>query len=396
MLQAPLQAQTSEAVATASGSQTLLPDPADFNPPGFPPLQSTLFGSVIAHHRDTALIQEAAYPASTNVGRVAVFTRDSNGLWERSDTIDPPSSADAGGFGYLLAIFDNIALIGSPQGISVFHHKDGNWKRVQILRLKAGWGFTDAAINRDFAFLATSRNGQGVVYAYRVTRAGRLAYLQRLDSGVDFDSFAEHLALSGDHLVVSATHDENRGAAYVFERTGARWGKRQKIVAIDGANGDTFSAAVAIAGDWLAVGAPNVLGLRDPFCEGGINTGAIYVFHRISGLWQQQQVIPADEARFSSPCVEQFGSSVVMSRKWIVTSTNEFSGAEFLAQPTTFQREAGHYMLTGTGSGLSVRDAPTLSLRGRTLFLGFPAEEGCQFDACLGFVNVGELEEVSP
>ena len=89
-----------------------------------------------------------------------------------------------------------------------------------------------------------------------------------------FDEFGAAVAVSGDRVVVGARrHNDDRGAAYVFERGGwpVRWGEVGRLTAYDGAAGDGFGAAVAIVGDTVVIGA------------GGADAG--YVFKRAVDNW---------------------------------------------------------------------------------------------------------------
>jgi hypothetical protein len=361
--------------------------------------QSILFGWTVASNRDTLLIQEAGYPrTNAMVGRIAVFTRDDMGAWARKGSIDPQNAPSFDSdpfhtFGNPLAIFDDVALIGSSQGMSVYHRKGGDWKRVQQLRLKAGWFFTDVALNRKFAFLATSLNGQGVVYAYRVKSNGRLEYLQRLDSGVDFDFYAEHLALSDNRLVVSAIGDhDDRGAAYVFERRGARWIKQQKLVAANATPGTLFSSAVAISGDWISVGASGFPAKGGEGCPGGHNRGALYVFHQVNGRWQQQQFVPADQLAGTASCVASLGHDIVMSGKWLVASAAAFFvGDRDLDVPVIYRQEHGQY-IPSARAGIAQQAA--LALNGNTLVVGEAAGFGCTSTACVGMAGIYNLEQI--
>jgi hypothetical protein len=393
-LQAPLRAQTPSGMPPeATPFQTLEPEVSEYHLPNGD-FQSTLLGSTIASHGRTALIQEKGYANGASTGRVAVFTRGSDGMWERNGSIDPPIDA-VHGFGSVLAVFKDVALISSDDGMFVFHREKGEWTFVQRLRLKTGWRFTSAAVDGEFAFLATELSGQGVVYAYHIRPSGRLSYLHALNSGVDFDSFAEHLALSGDHLVVSATADDDgRGAAYVFEHRGGRWVRRQKLVAIDGASGDSFGSDVATAGNWIAVGAENaVSGEPDGSCFGG-SKGVLYVFHRSGRTWAPQQIVKRDDVRGdSSTCVSGLGQDIDMSRKWIVATTVVPGGDGISTYtPIIFQRDAGHY--TPIARAQSGRTA-TIDVSGRTLFEGQPATDGCAVLFCPGQATEYHLDEVA-
>jgi hypothetical protein len=72
--------------------------------------------------------------------------------------------------------------------------------------------------------------------------------------------------------------------------------QKQKLVAAEGQQWDEMGWAVAIAGDWAAVGAPYVNG-----------TGAVYLFHRVGATWLETQRLEANGAG------ETFGASIAMS-----------------------------------------------------------------------------------
>jgi hypothetical protein len=334
---------------------------------------------------------------------VAVFTRNSAGMWERNGSIDEPADLTnypATTFGTVVAVSGDTALAYGVRGMYVFHRQQGNWKRVQTFRLQDGWAFADAAIDADFAFLAVRKGNQGVVYGYRVTSAGRLEYLQRLDSGVDFDSYARSLSLSGDHLVVSATDDDaGRGAAYVFERRGQRWKKQQKLVAIDGVSGTSFGADVAISGDWIAIGAPGVdHGPSATTCPDARTTGSVYVFRNTNGTWSEQQEVTAlDSQVLYGPfyCVHGFGQQLVASGKWIVAISFEAGEGVPSVDPWVFHRDAGRYDVAALAPS-TTGGVVNMAITGNTLFLGMPNESGCYYEFCPGRVDVDRLNDPAP
>ncbi len=96
------------------------------------------------------------------------------------------------------------------------------------------------------------------------------------------DWFGMGVSISGDYAIVGApSHDDKKGAAYVFKHVGKSWDEQTKIVAEDGQNEDYFGWSVAISGDYAIVGAPT-----DD--DKGKNTGSAYVFHREGTSWTQQ------------------------------------------------------------------------------------------------------------
>jgi hypothetical protein len=108
--------------------------------------------------------------------------------------------------------------------------------------------------------------------------------------GGSTDFFGHSAAISGDTAVVGAWFENNTGAAYVFERSGATWIQQAHLV---GAPSETFGASVAISGDTLVAGA--------------VGAEAVYVFERNAGVWTEQARISPFGPR------GDFGSSVAIS-----------------------------------------------------------------------------------
>jgi hypothetical protein len=112
------------------------------------------------------------------------------------------------------------------------------------------------------------------------------------------------VAIDGDDVVLGdwadATKGANAGAAHVFVRSGNRWAEQHVLFASDAAPEGRFGASVAVNGDTLAVGSPDV--------KRGLAGGA-YVFVRSLGVWSEQQKLTAPNAEYDS----LIGSSVSLS-----------------------------------------------------------------------------------
>ncbi len=111
--------------------------------------------------------------------------------------------------------------------------------------------------------------------------------------------FGETSAISGDTLVVGASGaDGNKGAVYVFKKSGGASLEQQRLTATDANAELRFAEAVAISGNTLVVGAP-----------GDNNfSGAAYVFVRNGAVWSQQQKLVLANA----PAFAFFGRSVAV------------------------------------------------------------------------------------
>src|SRR5436190_2192608 len=102
----------------------------------------------------------------------------------------------------------------------------------------------------------------------------------------ELDEFGVSVAVTTDHAVVGAYGDDfYRGAAYVFVKTSNSWSEEQKLVASDGAEGDSFGHAVSLAGDRALVAAYAADAYR----------GAVYVFVKSGNAWIEEQKLVASD-----------------------------------------------------------------------------------------------------
>ncbi|MHC1730133.1 MAG: hypothetical protein AB9866_29740 [Syntrophobacteraceae bacterium] len=130
-------------------------------------------------------------------------------------------------------------------------------------------------------------SGSGSVYVYVLDNGAWIKQAKLVaGDGAGGDSFGRSVGLSGDTIVVGAPGDDvkgsNSGSAYVFVRTNGVWKKQARLVPSDGGAGDSFGSSVAISGSRIVVGAP---GDDDK----GANAGAAYVFVRSNGAWSMEK-----------------------------------------------------------------------------------------------------------
>ena len=75
------------------------------------------------------------------------------------------------------------------------------------------------------------------------------------------EGFGVGVAIDGDWIVVGAPRDDlfaqNSGAVYVFRRDGTDWVEHAKLKGL-WIQGDNMGYSVAIDGDWIVAGAPNL------------------------------------------------------------------------------------------------------------------------------------------
>ena len=174
-----------------------------------------------------------------------------------------------------------------------------------------------------------------VVFPFDWTATTQQAKIQSSDIAAG-DWFGYSVAIDGDTMVVAA-HKEGsqKGAAYVFTRSGTSWSQQAKLVASDAQTSDRFGYSVAIDGDTIVVGAY----LED---TGAGNAGAVYVFTRSGTSWSQQAKIQTPNAVSG----DQFGQYVSIDGDTIVGWALEWAAGSlgavyvFTRSGTTWSQQA--------------------------------------------------------
>ena len=183
------------------------------------------FGSSVALSGDTALVGASGHTVGTNglQGAAYVFVRSGSSWSQQGPELVAGDGAYNDEFGYSVAVSGDTALVG--------------------------------AIEHDVG----AKAGQGAAYAF--VRSGTV-WTQQAEltagDGIAHDWFGHSVALFGDTAVVGANLARwERGAAYVFVRSGSSWSQQgPALVHGDDAASDAFGYSVALSGDSALVGAP--------------------------------------------------------------------------------------------------------------------------------------------
>jgi hypothetical protein len=250
-------------------------------------------------------------------------------------------------FGSSVALAGNLLAVGAPGvdeagddsgAVYVFQHDGQGWvEKTKLVPEGLGTGdqlgtavaLDDETLAAGAAYAATEEAGYaaGAVYIFVHQGDGwrQQARLTARD-GAAFDLFGAALALDGDTLVVGARAADgpagarNNGAAYVYQRQGEIWVETARLSAADGQANDYFGHALALHGDWVAVGA---FGHDDP--QVGPNAGAVYLFRRRNGAWFAQSELgssqPSSKAQFGYAV--QFAGGAAPT--WLVVGANQYS-----------------------------------------------------------------------
>jgi Concanavalin A-like lectin/glucanases superfamily/FG-GAP repeat len=200
-------------------------------------------------------------------GAAYVFTRTGT-AWTQQAKLLASDASPADGFGYTVSIDGDTIVVGAP--------------------------LEDDPVGDGGAAYVFTRSG---------TTWSQEAKLVASDADA-LDNFGASIAINTDSIVVGSPGDNegadlNRGAAYVYTRSGTTWTEQAKLVAADAAAGDLFGNSVAIHLDGVAVGAP----LDD---DTAADTGSGYVFVRNAGSWSQQAKLVATDPQAS----DRFGISI--------------------------------------------------------------------------------------
>ena len=252
------------------------------------------FGRGISLHGNTLAV--GAYYDSEKKGAVYLFERGGNGVWEQIVKI----SDNVGGDGLLPMYLDE----GAHFGASVSLYGD-------ILAVGA--------------YLAG--NDQGAVYVFERSGDGAWGHSFTIPSTTVSDggntAFGRSVSLYENVLAVGAPRggSDNSGSAYLFRReTSGRWdllsqfsantrSDHQVVLRAD----DHFGSSVSLHDGVLAVGA-----IGDD--DGGVDTGAVYVFEHDDRRWVQMVKLHDGSDSFDGDLQEggMFGHGISLYKNMMV------------------------------------------------------------------------------
>ena len=206
---------------------------------------------------------------------------------------------------------------------------------------------SDVAIDGDTAVVGASgdSSARGAAYVFaRVSGAWTKQARLTASDRVAGDLFGTSVVLSGDTVVVGATRDDDKGSGsgsvYVFTKPSGGWddddyngNETAKLLASDGASGDSFGRSVAVDGDTVVVGAH-----QDD--DKGDDSGSTYVFTKPSGGWSAWNDLPdndddaeEDKNRLSAKLLasdggdgDNYGISVAMDQDTVVVGSHGANG----------------------------------------------------------------------
>ncbi len=277
------------------------------------PVSGEVLGQWVTLSGDTLVV--GSYQQNGSKSAVYVFERNRGGAdnWGQVKKITPLEPVADSGFGFSVALSDDILLVGTEfDGTAyVFERNRGGadqWGQVNKLTApdpsKGDCFGCFVSLSGDTAvvgaFLKNDDHGAAYVFERNHGGADNWGQVKKLNPSDPKapGNFGFSVSIDGDQLVVGARTIADRGAAYVFHRDRGgpdSWGQVVKLTAPDAGIGEGFGSSVGLSGDTLVVGA-----WRDDGAK-----GAVYVFERDHGgadHWGQIQELtpinPVPEDRF--------------------------------------------------------------------------------------------------
>tara|TARA_R100000030_G_scaffold49229_1_gene37171 strand:+ start:8340 stop:10106 length:1767 start_codon:yes stop_codon:yes gene_type:complete len=263
------------------------------------------------------LIAGSMYAAS-GAGKAYIFFYNGSSWSQQLNVTGPDGASGTPYFGGTVAIDGDgdVAVIGqhrydSYTGAAWVYTRSGTtW--TQRVRLEASDGEQyDMFSGRDLNYsqgIGVSKDGTYIIIGARQEDTGASnagsAYIYtgsaaswteqaiiRSPAATASDDFGTsvHINSDGTYAIIGAKGagaGTNRGAAYIYTRSGSTWSLQATLTASDGADHDNFGSYVKISGD----GSYAVCNARYDD-DNYDSSGSVYVFVRSGSSWSQQQKI---------------------------------------------------------------------------------------------------------
>ncbi len=292
--------------------------------------------------------------ALSTAGAAYVYLR-SAGVWTLQATLKASNPGLGDSFGDSVAVSGDTVIVGAP-------FEDGDADGVNLPS-------DELATNAGAAYIFVRT---GVTWAQQ-------AYVKASNSSFN-DWFGKSVSVSGDTVAVGASTQtgtvSQSGAVYAFVRIGTVWSEQAYLKASNAESYDYFGDAVAVSGDTIVVGAThedeNINGIESGL--GVVDSGAAYVFFRTGTSWSQQGYLKA--APYTA---DNFGSSVAIDGDTVVVGAR-LGGPSNDGGAHVFVRSAGVWSLQESLESLNLDHddwfGTSVGVSGDTIVVGAELEQG--------------------
>jgi len=260
------------------------------------------FGTALSVSGDTVVLGSIVKCAGgdTGCGAAYVYVRAGTS-WTLQQKLTASDSHPGSYFGFEVKVDGDTVVVGANGGhpthspelttgsAYVFVRSGTTWTQQQKLTADDGgegdYFGRSVGISGDNLVVGASRNeGKGAAYFFIRSPGAEWTQVQKVTdaSGGLGELFGMEVALSGDSALIGATAgNDGKGHAYVYVRDGGTWVEQKQFVAFDGAMDDQFSRDMDISGDMVLVGSP----ADDKPTHNGPRTGSIHVYVRTGSDW---------------------------------------------------------------------------------------------------------------
>ena len=242
---------------------------------------------------------------------------------------------------------------------------------------------------------SASSAGAAYVFVRQGTTWVQQAYLKasNVEAG---DTFGDSAAIDGDTIVIGTDSEDGNGsspddnsaassgAVYIFEREGTIWTEQAYLKSSNIEKNDDFGYAVAIDGNTLVVSAYNEDGNGVDLADNSVpDSGAVWVFEKINGLWEEQAYLKASNLED----FDRFGRSVAIDSNIIVvgaydensngsspddnSATSAGAAYIFMRVGDTWEEQA---YLKASNAEANDKFGDAVTIAGTTVIVGAPKE----------------------
>ncbi len=317
---------------------------------------------------------------STQTGTLFFYERGGANTWIETQVLEEGDLGVTGIFASrglcdldgTTAVF--TTQIGDPrvQAVHVIERVAGAWSASPVTLAPPLDRVRDVALSGDTVVIGDDGGG----YVYR--RSGATWPLEDTLNAtstpqVQLSDTGESVDIDGDTILVGAQlsnivpSGSDAGAVVVFERSGQTWSQETILVASDGAFAHRFGGAVAIDGDLVAVGRSQ--------SGAALNAGVVYVFRRTGSVWNEEARLDPSDPQVGG----NLGRAVEVSGQWVIGGALNHDGGPGLGNSGAvyvFGELGGIWQETArvTSEMPLPNDAygASLSMDGSVLFVGAP------------------------
>jgi len=251
------------------------------------------FGYSVDISGDKAIVGAYYFDGVSTTDEGTAFTfHDNDSVWTEYPRLASSERASDDWFGYSVAIDGDYAIVGAYQdddngsesgAAFIFMWNGSAWGTGAIPAEENEKILASNGVEGDYFGISVSLNGNHAIvgatgnssaYIYTRDEEAWTETIIRPDNIGVSDLYGISVDISGKKAVIGADYDDDKGsdagAAYVFVQTIKGWEIEDKLLGSDSTDNDNFGYAVAIDGNYAAIGS---------YLHNS-STGAVYVFER--------------------------------------------------------------------------------------------------------------------